>query len=121
VSRAALPTDDLNSLDVSDLLFSSFNKYVLNYKYNDFKTTATNFGINQNTFSLLHINIRSLNSYYDDLLELIHSKLDVVCVCVSETSIKENPICNISIPGYEFVLVDSSSNAGGVAMYVSTK
>jgi len=42
-------------------------------------------------------------------------------VCVSETCIKENPICNISISGYEFVHVDSPSNAGGVAMYFSTK
>jgi len=84
-------------------------------------TSATDDGFNQNSLSLLHVNIRSLNFNFNDLLELIHSitlKPDVVCV--SETRIKENPVCNISIPGYEFLHVDSPTNAGGVAMYVST-
>jgi len=53
------------------------------------------------------------------LVHSINQKLDVVCV--SETRIKENPICNISIPGYEFVHIDLPSNARGVAMHVSTK
>jgi len=83
-------------------------------------TSATNDGF-QTSLSLLHVNIRSLNFNFDDLIELIHSitlKPDVVCV--SKTRIKENPICNISIPGYEFLHVDSPTNAGVVAMYVST-
>jgi len=41
-----------------------------------------------------------------------------VCVTVSKIRIEENPICNISIPGYEFVYEDSPSNAGGAAMCV---
>jgi len=50
VSRAALPTDDVNSLVISDLLFSSLNKYVLNCKYYDLNTTATTFAVRTNTF-----------------------------------------------------------------------
>ena len=40
---------------------------------------------------------------------------------VSETRLKGNPLINISLPDYNFVHSDSVTNAGGVAVYVSTK
>ena len=38
----------------------------------------------------------------------------------SETSLKEQPLININIPGHSFIHTDSPTNAGGVAMYIST-
>ena len=35
--------------------------------------------------------------------------------------LKNNPLININIPGYDFVQVNTSSFAGGVGMYVSSK
>ena len=34
---------------------------------------------------------------------------------------KINPLINISLPGYEFFHVDSPTNAGGVAIYISNQ
>ena len=35
--------------------------------------------------------------------------------------LKNNPLINISIPGYDFVKANASRFAGGVGMYVSSK
>ena len=41
-------------------------------------------------------------------------------ICLSETRLKEQPLININIPGYSFIHTDPPTNAGGVAMYIST-
>ena len=41
--------------------------------------------------------------------------------CVSETRLKGDSLINVLIPGYNFVHSDSVTNAGGVAIYVSSK
>ena len=79
---------------------------------------------NQTTMSIIHINIRSLNKPENfealhEFLTLLPYSLDIVCV--SETRLKGNPLINISLPDYNFVHSDSVTNAGGVAVYVSTK
>ena len=68
----------------------------------------------------LLINIRSLQKNFDDLVNLI-SQFTVLpdIVCITETRLKNNPLINISIPGYDFV--KASTFAGGVGMYVSSK
>jgi len=40
-------------------------------------------------------------------------------LCLSETRIKEKPLKNIFIPGYQFIHENCPTNAGGVAMYIS--
>ena len=42
-------------------------------------------------------------------------------MCVSETRIKGDPLVNISLPQYNLVHDDSTTRAGGVAIYVSKK
>ena len=42
-------------------------------------------------------------------------------LCVSEAKIKISPLINISLPGYEFFHFDSSTNTGGVAIYISNQ
>ena len=42
-------------------------------------------------------------------------------MCVLETRIKRDPSVNISLPQYNFVHDDSTTRAGGVAIYVSKK
>ena len=73
-------------------------------------------------FFFLHINIRSLQKNFDDLVNLI-SQFTVLpdIICITETRLKHNPLINISIPGYDFVKANTSSFAGGVGMYVSSK
>ena len=69
----------------------------------------------------MHFNIRSLQKNFDflhDFLSLLHSSPDIICL--PETRLKEQPLININIPGYSFIHTDSLTNAGGVAMYIST-
>ena len=70
----------------------------------------------------LHINIRSLQKKFDDLCNFV-SKFTVLpeLYCNTETRPKNNPLINISIPGYDFVKANTSSFAGGVGMHVSSK
>ena len=42
-------------------------------------------------------------------------------MCVSETRIRGDPLVNLSLPQYNFVHDDSTTRAGGVAIYVSKK
>ena len=72
-------------------------------------------------FSLIHFNIRSLQKNFDSLHEFLsrqQSSPDIICL--SETRLKEQPLININIRGYSFIHIDSPTNAGGVAMHIST-
>ena len=40
---------------------------------------------------------------------------------VSEIQLKGEPLTNITIPDYNFAQTDSVTNAGGVAIYISSK
>ena len=73
-----------------------------------------------NGILVLHINIRSLQEHVDELHELIvNAKTHPDLIAITETRIKNKPLINIDIPGYSFSYVTSSSNAGGVEIYVS--
>ena len=75
-----------------------------------------------NELFLLHINIRSLQKNFDDLVNFI-SQFTVLpdIICITETRLKNNPLINESIPGYDLVKANTSSFAGGVGTYVSSK
>ena len=78
--------------------------------------------LNSNALFLLHINIRSLQKNFDDLVNFI-SLFTVLpnIICHTKTRPKNNPLIDISIPGYDFVKAKTSSFAGGIGMYVSSK
>ena len=68
----------------------------------------------------MHINIRSPKKNFDNFYNLLSSfKFSSSIVAISEARLKNLPLTNISIPGYSFVHVDSESNAGGMAAYIS--
>ena len=69
---------------------------------------------------VMHINTRFLQHNFENLNDLLlQMNFQPDILCVSETKIKISPLINISLPGYEFFHVDSPTNAGGVAIYVS--
>ena len=101
-----------------DLSFDDAFNHVKSYYY----TPSLIPRLNSNELFLLHINIRSLQKNFDELVNLI-SQFTVLpdVICITETRLKNNPLINISIPGYDFVKANTSSFAGGVGMYVSSK
>lgn len=79
---------------------------------------------NENCFSAIHCNIRSLSANYDKLesmlVELYHP---FSIIGLTETKIKTNQdntsVLNIIMPGYHFESQPTLSNAGGVGFYIS--
>ena len=68
--------------------------------------------------------MRSINNEknfdkFEEFLKALPCLPDIVCV--SETRIKGDPLVNISLPQYNLVYDDSTTRAGGVAIYVSKK
>ena len=70
--------------------------------------------------SLIHCNVRSLSknlALLNDLISILSSKPDIIGI--SETKLNENSVDNIDLLGYNFYQTNSSTNAGGVGIYVS--
>ena len=77
-----------------------------------------------NPLFLLHINIRSLPKNLDNLnhhlLQLLPSLPDVICL--TEIKIKNNPLANINLPGYDNLKFSPAIKiAGGAGIYVSNE
>ena len=107
-------TDDLCD-QTSDALASNFS----NCLYYDFDLNQMSW-FNDNNVILLHVNIRSLQKNFDSLSEFIESltyKPDIICI--TEARHKHPPLTNLNLPNYHFTNVSPSTNAGGVAAYIS--
>jgi len=52
-----------------------------------------------------------------DMLECLPIQPDIICL--SESGIKNKPLINVELSGYNFFNVGPENNAGGVAMYVN--
>ena len=64
----------------------------------------------------------SSHASYDALYNLLQSlKFSLYLFCLTETRIRDQPLFNISLPGYSFVHVNSQTAAGGVAVYISNR
>ena len=73
-----------------------------------------------NSLTILHLNIRSLNKNFDELHKfLVSSRIRSAVICLTETRIKNDPLVNITISQYKFCHVDSQISVGRVAVYVS--
>ena len=76
-------------------------------------------GNSDDALILLHVNIRSLQKNFDLLCELITLlNFTPQIICITETRIKDQPLINVAIPNYSFVHANSTSTAGGVAVYL---
>ena len=66
---------------------------------------------------LLHLNICSPQKNFVNFLTSLPTAPHVISF--TETKIKDKLLCNISIPGYTFLHVNSLTNAGGVGVYIN--
>ena len=70
---------------------------------------------------LIHVNIRSIQKNIDNLtnfLSELKQKPDFILLTETKLMKKRDIIVDISIPGYIFVHEDTTTSAGGVAMYI---
>ena len=73
----------------------------------------------QNQLSVLHLNIRSIaknKNILEECLRELHCCPDILAV--SETKLNKNNVNLASIENYSIVYSNSSSNAGGVVIYI---
>ena len=68
----------------------------------------------------MRLKVCSLNKNFNFVYKLLSSvEFSPSSVALSESRLKNQFLTNISIPGYSFVHVDSESNGGGGAVYIS--
>jgi len=69
--------------------------------------------LSKKSFSMIHLNIASLQAHIDELrslLSLLNHPFDVICI--TETRLYDSsPLVNIEIPGYDFHHTPTSPNA----------
>lgn len=95
----------------------SLTKYVTN---NQFINLISNF--EQDTFSLLHLNIRSLNKHFDDLQLLLDNPSQTLpsIIGLTETWLSSDPNPPFALDNYDFIFNSRHDRAGGgVALYLS--
>ena len=72
--------------------------------------------------TMIHLNIASLQRHIDELrtlLSILNHPFQVICI--SETRLHdEKPLSNIDIDGYEFVHTKTTSQCGGVGIYIKS-
>ena len=103
-------------LDADDPVQRNMSKYIT---VNQLSNISRNF--DNDTFSALHANIRSMNRHFDELLSLIDKPLHnpFSLVGLTETWIKENSNLPFHIDGYDFIHKNRNAGAGGgVAFYI---
>ena len=105
--------------ELCDKIYESFSTNILKCHYFDIsKNNQINMKDN-NSLSIIHLNIRLLNKNFDKLYDfLLCLPFTPDVLCLSKSRIKKQPLVNINLSGYSFVNVDPVGNAGGVARYV---
>ena len=106
----ATSSNILHNNFMHDLSFDDAFNHVKSYSYSYYDTPSLIPRLNSNELFLLHIKIGSLQKNFDDLVNLI-SQFTVLhdIICITETQLKNNPLINISILGYDFVKANTSS------------
>ena len=116
---AILQRSDHSPEEVYDYFFNFFSIKVCDYL--DLNSKRSIFDPNR-SLVLLHINIRSLHKHFDNFYNLlVELKFLPDVIHLTETRIKLHPLINISLPNYTFFHTDSTTNAGGVGIYVLNK
>ena len=79
-----------------------------------------NLDLDDNSLSIFHVNIASLNKYLDDLhnlFSIIELQVQVTGIC--EHKIKKRSSLNGSLPGYTFEFEPAISTHGGVGFFIN--
>ena len=119
-SQAATPSSHFNleNDNICEEMYRQMSSKIENCKLLDNSLTCIQ--PSENSLKLVRLNIRSLTKNFDALFVFI-SPLSFTpdLVCLTETRIKNQPLANITIPGYSFAHINLLSSAGGVAIYIS--
>ena len=106
-----------SALDLINAPVGSLTARVQPCKYYDINDIPTQ---NLNFLSVIHVNIRSLQTNFDSLQEFLCSLPYLPhIICLSETRLNYLSLTNIDLPRYKLLHADSTTRAEGVAIYLS--
>ena len=107
-----------NNDDENDEMISS----LVNSKYHDIKEFNSIRYDKSSSFSLMHVNLASLNAHIDDLRSVLcrlKTEFDIIGISEHKISKDNLPSNNIELPGYsEFIFEPTASTHGGTGFYV---
>jgi len=114
-------TTKITPTTFNEISFSLAEPHVPNDYLTPSEINSAN-GMFCNKLSYFHFNVRSLvkNKHKIDTFVLM-CNVSPDFIAISETKLKSKCCINIQIPNYNFVHVDSLTNAGGVGLYVNKK
>ena len=113
--------DDHFSDQLCDNVFDLMTNSIKKSKYFDLNLNHLKVDKNHSLI-LLHVNIRSLHKNFELFHEfLVALNFNPDIICLTETRLKNEPLINIELPHHKFVHVDTTTAAGGVAIYISDK
>ncbi|XP_065672061.1 uncharacterized protein LOC136089894 [Hydra vulgaris] len=116
----------LNRNSDPDINFYNDDELIKNISplyYNPYSKDITK-GMGDNSFSILHINIRSLKKNFESLKQFLYKiKIDFQIICLSETWCQDKNVENDSyfqIPNYNVVhqIRDLGKEGGGLCMFI---
>jgi len=113
-------TTKITSTTFNEISFSLAEPHVHNHYPTPSEINSAN-SLFLNKLSYFHLNTCSLakNKHKTDTFFSMCS-VSPDFIAISETKLKSKCCTNIQIPNYNFVHVDSLTNAGGVGLYVNT-
>ena len=113
----------LNKLDCLQALDSNLNLINVNSKYRSVDWLNRHMILIMILISVIHFNVRSIiknKRKIEELLYDLNKSPDIIAI--SETKLNDDSnLGQANIQGYHLLNVNSNSNAGGVALYVSQK
>ena len=106
-------------------LFTDFSGHnedeavTINCDYYDATSRIPN--VNTHNHSMFHINIASLGLHKEEMvaaLSLLDVKFDIIAISETKIIKKQDPIYDITLPGYNEYFTPTESSKGGVLIYV---
>ena len=116
----SISSDDEDPDNIIPSISSNYyNALELKYLLSISSTTCTDSSsYYNNSFSIFHCNIRSLQKHFNQFSILISLENQFSIIGISETRLNYNSTSNIDLPNYNFLRHDSPTQVCGVGLYV---
>ena len=124
---SSLQTDATTS-NFSSLNKNSFTTFSSSQQHNTNTTSCQQISVKEvskfyssSCLTLLHLNLRSIFKNSDSMESLLNNfSFQPTIIGISETKLKSHVSYSPQLPGYEFVNVNSVTNAGGVGVFINS-
>ena len=121
------PIDKKLAKQITDLIIENTNPENENTnfcKYYDVNKFTNKKFKSESNFSILHLNIASLQFHFEDLtimLQVLDYSFDIIAITESKLQKGLNPVKDINLPNYQYLHTPTEASKGGTLIYISNK